>query len=138
MPELISAGRASQRRGDKREEPPLRGRCYRGSCFRRGAGVRSTEDAAARPQLGSQTRPELPRPRGSAAASAGVSRSSWEGRGAGAAGVRSNSVGSEGCRRRGGSSASGTRAAPRREPRSLQPPEKDPCCCWQLLGGLRS
>lgn len=97
--------------------------------------MKSAEDAAARPQLGPQERPALPRPLGSSAA-AGVARSSREGRGAGAAGVRSSSVGS-------GDGPAG--AAPRRQrdtgspeeqPRSLPAPLERALLLLAALGGF--
>lgn len=103
MSALISAGIASQRRGDKVEESPLGERCCgRVLCSQRNrgkehSGRRSPSPVQSPDEAGASTAP-------------GVSRGGPilpGGNGGGAAGVRSSSAGSEGRRRSGSSPPAG-------------------------------
>lgn len=141
MSALISAGTPSQRRDDKGEESPLRGRCCSRVVFsqRRGGeehrGRRSPSPSRSPGEDSASTAPWVSRGcryrrRGGPILPGGKR---WKGcRGAEQLG---GERGLPPPRRH--RAASGTRASPRRQPRSLQP-KKSPAAGGQLLGGLRS
>lgn len=137
---LISAGRASQRLDDKGEESSLRGRCCRRVVLsqRSGAeefrGRRSLSPSQSPDEAGASTAPRV------------SGRRRWGGP------ILPGGKGWKGCRgaeQLGGErglppprrlrAASGTRASPRRQPRSLQP-RKSPAAAgssWGIYGHRR-
>lgn len=123
MSALISAGRASQRRGDKGEEPLLRGRCCGRVVFSQRSGGeerggrRSPSPSRSPDEAGSSTAPRVSRRRRGGPILPGGK--GWKGcRGAEQLGVERGLPPPRRLR-----AASGTRASPRRQPRSLQPRE---------------